>query len=771
MTNECSNSEILFPADNNHEIVEKLEIGFKKLNNKFINLLEENQRIKQQYKNLQEENQEILRINSELGEKNKEISRTNLEILRKNSNLIEDYEKILRINNDLKEKLQEKDEQFEKLQQDLNLEKQKNKEIQRLEIISQNLEKNLKILEVDEIDVNTINAFKENNEQQNCNISNNPTPFVLNDDESLEENINKSQFYSKIRIIVGLDFGTTYSGFSYCHVGKNQEIFLNHTWPGHIMLKTNTVLRYDAEYNNVLSWGTSALYERPHRKNRKQKDSKFIELFKLCLGDLPDNLRPKLPIDCKKAITDYLNEMGKLIKNTICMRWYGVDYFENVLLIITIPADYSERDKVIMRQCVFNANLIESINSENLQFTTESEATALHCVENELKYDIGETFMFVDCGTYITDLTTRKLVRKDPLHMGKVTAHIRDFRGRSLIDDVFTNFLCERLGTRAIDLLKENNYNQFQYVVEDFRQRAIEPFTGDNLEFSYTLDIEDNIPALLQYISKETRKIMEEYDWSIDIKYNDIKKMFDTVADRIIRLMHIQLSNNKENCSTIFLTGEFCENKYLQNKIREEFRHKVNNISVPTHPIATIEHGAVIYGLSMLDDSKFKFDNLKFVTSSRVLKYTYGIQCNCEDDGNSLYMKTYGDKNCKFNTLVKRGTEVAIDQTFSFNFKPESNQSNKSFAIYYTQKYHVEYCGEPGVKLLGELNIDLPDVHLDNRSINFGLTFGQCEIIAFARNELNRQEHMITFHYPYDRNDDYLYDHYGDYDDYLFHNN
>ncbi|CAB5363933.1 unnamed protein product [Rhizophagus irregularis] len=111
MTNEFSNSENLFPAYNQHEVVEKLETGFKKLNDKFINLLEENQRIKQHNKNLQEENQEISRNNLESNKKYQEISRNN-------SNLIS-------INNDLKVKLQARDKQIEKLQNDLNLEKQK----------------------------------------------------------------------------------------------------------------------------------------------------------------------------------------------------------------------------------------------------------------------------------------------------------------------------------------------------------------------------------------------------------------------------------------------------------------------------------------------------------------------------------------------------------------------------------------------------------------------------------------------------------------------
>ncbi|UZO13345.1 uncharacterized protein OCT59_004845 [Rhizophagus irregularis] len=220
---------------------------------------------------------------------------------------------------------------------------------------------------------------------------------------------------------------------------------------------------------------------------------------------------------------------------------------------------------------------------------------------------------------------------------------------------------------------------------------------------SFSMDIEIE-PTLLQYVSEETREIMEYNELIINIKYDDIKKMFDTLIDRIIRLIHIQLLNDKENCSAIFLTGDFCVNKYLQNRIKEEFSHQVNNISVPVHPEAVISRGAVIYGLSIISSK----------------------------------------------TLVERDTKITPEQTFSFNFEPESNQARGSFAIYYTRKYNIEYCDELGTKLLGILNIDLLDsVHLDNGSINFELTFGQYEIIASARNE-NGQEHMTTFCYPAD---------------------
>ncbi|PKY55624.1 hypothetical protein RhiirA4_548831, partial [Rhizophagus irregularis] len=365
--------------------------------------------------------------------------------------------------------------------------------VEKLEtVISQNLEKNLKILEVDEIDINTINAFKENNEQKNCNINNNSTTFASNCSKD-------------IRIVVGLDFGVTYSGFSYCHVDDNQYIHTNCEWPGDTssLYKTNTVLQYDDEYINVLCWGAQALSKRPG----KNRNSKPVELFKLYLGDLPDNLKPKLPIDYKKAITDYLREIGKLIKENIGRSWHGFDYSKNVLLVLTIPAEYSETDKAIMRQCVYNANLIEDKYSGNLQFATESEATAIYCLKDYFKCEIEETFMFVDCGKCTTDLTTRKLVEN---YLDKVTARIRDFCGSRLINEEFIKFLRERLGNCAIDLLKENNYGQLQFMVEVFRQYIMGPFTGDDKEFQYELDIEEEAPILLQYVSEEIRETMEE---------------------------------------------------------------------------------------------------------------------------------------------------------------------------------------------------------------------------------------------------------------------
>jgi len=103
-------------------------------------------------------------------------------------------------------------------------------------------------------------------------------------------------------------------GYAYAHK-SNPEIITNQDWPGvDGTLKTNTVLQYNEDYTKVEAWGFPALATAPSKKKRsaKKMPPKPIECFKLHLGDINPSEKPRLPrnLDYKKAITDYLSEMG-----------------------------------------------------------------------------------------------------------------------------------------------------------------------------------------------------------------------------------------------------------------------------------------------------------------------------------------------------------------------------------------------------------------------------------------------------------------------------
>jgi hypothetical protein len=90
-------------------------------------------------------------------------------------------------------------------------------------------------------------------------------------------------------------------------------------------LKTDTVLLYDDKLEKVDLWGRPALSKRP---NRRRSEAKPVKLFKLHLGNLKEHLRPKLIVEHKKAITDYLREIGNVSKsfNTLKNSKFRIQY-------------------------------------------------------------------------------------------------------------------------------------------------------------------------------------------------------------------------------------------------------------------------------------------------------------------------------------------------------------------------------------------------------------------------------------------------------------
>ncbi|CAG8527368.1 9814_t:CDS:10 [Ambispora leptoticha] len=537
---------------------------------------------------------------------------------------------------------------------------------------------------------------------------------------------------SDIRVVVGIDFGTTYSGFSYANVKTPNKIETNDIWlETQGEFKTNTVIRYDNKFN-VVKWGLPALAEKISRKskNSKSEDIQIAELFKLHLGEIADEKKPKLPLGLnpRKAVTDYLCEIGKLMKAKISDRWPGLIYFKHVRIILTVPVEYDEKVRAIMRQCAYDAELLLTVESENLEFTTEPEAAAMYCLETLSEHPLneGDSFMIVDCGGGTVDLTVRTLLPNSKL--SEMTESTGDFCGSTYIDKEFKKFLARKIGLSAFRLLEEKHYPQLQYLIQYFCTQIKLPFDGNlNTWRDKEIDLEEVCPVLLQYVKGEERDRLESMEWMIELDFATVKSFFDKVIEKIINLIHRQLSNSSKNISAIFLVGGFSESKYLLHRIRNEFSNRISYISVPSHPIASVVKGAVLYGL--------KTDTIQ----TRVLKNTYGIRMLRDwtpADPVSKLVMIDSEKHVRyFERLAKKGTQVPVDQEFKKIVYPAyKDQSECNFFIYKTKADDGEYCDEPGMELFGKLNLELPDVHLGfSRPMEFTLTFGQMETRAFAK--------------------------------------
>ncbi|CAJ0751588.1 4023_t:CDS:2 [Entrophospora sp. SA101] len=488
------------------------------------------------------------------------------------------------------------------------------------------------------------------------------------------------------RVVVGIDFGTTYSGFAYSH-RVNPEIETNQIWPTGVMntFKINTVLMYDENGDKIESWGFKALVNKKARRRiDDSKDSRPIELFKLHLGrdiETSENLESRLSevstqnrLDYKKAITDYLGEMAKFI----------------------------------MRECVFKAGLINELHTENLQLTTEPEAAAIYCrkvLGEHFKVPFGKSFLIVDCGGGTVDLTVRQLL--DDHSLEEKTERSGDFCGGVFVDQEFAKFLGQKVGHHALKSFKENHYGRYQYMIHEFFHKEKHRFDGNESEFeAIDFDLQDYAPFLIDYITDDLLKSRLEVDeWQITLEFHHMKSFFDPVINRIIRLIDKQLENVEE-CSAMFLVGGFSESRYLQNVIKKEFHDRVKNISVPRHPMIAVVKGAVEYGL-----------NMKCV-KNRVLKKTYGVKMFKGDLLTVFLTEVILDtKIPNFHTLVTRGTKVDVDEEFSVIGTPlHPNSKTVSIEIFETLSCAPKFFDEPGMRQLGKIKVDLPENTITNNS-------------------------------------------------------
>ncbi|CAG8541400.1 8297_t:CDS:2 [Ambispora gerdemannii] len=544
-----------------------------------------------------------------------------------------------------------------------------------------------------------------------------------------------------IRVVVALDFGVTFSTFAYANT-QNPEIETNNNWPGRDgQLKNPTVLQYDENFN-VLQWGQLALVEEPVRKSRPNKESHPVELFKLHLSSLKAGEKPWLPVGLNhvKAITDYLTEMQKLIKEKVQTRWPSLEFPRQIKLILTVPAEWNENTRNVLRNAAYNAGLLNHVKSRNLDITTEPEAAAIHCMSVLKEHNLkpGANFMVVDCGGGTVDITIRQLLENNKL--SEITERSGDLCGATFVDREFLRFLGRKLGYGVIEKLKKDNYKQVQYLIQRFFCSRIKfLFDGERASFrTIELDVPYYCPAVQDYVvDKEKKAKMEEADWLIEITFDDVKEMFDPVVQRIIGLIEWQLEEANRECDALFLVGGFSESLYLVKNIKELFNDKIKTIAVPPCPIAAVVRGAVFYGLNMN------------IVQSRRLIYTYGIEILNEFKPGFDKKKRITKEGLvyRFNPLIKRGTLVDVNAKVTREFFPVfPKQTSATLKLFQTRNDRVRYCNETGVRLLGTLKIDLPDVHLGtNRPIEYTLTFGKMEIEATAKNKKTGQLYTSTF--------------------------
>ena len=187
-----------------------------------------------------------------------------------------------------------------------------------------------------------------------------------------------------------------------------------------------------------------------------------------------------------------------------------------------------------------------------------------------------EKYLLVDCGDdgeETVHLTVWELLSEN--RIGETTERSDGFCGGTFVDKEFLEFFEDKVGKSAMDMLKKNNYNQVNYLVQQFCFHVKIPFTNEKSDFeTFELDIDRKCPALKKYVTGSEKKKLSNDDWIIDINFETVKGFFDPVIDKILKLIEQQLKKCPD-CSIMFLVGGFSESKYLQSRVKQKFRRRI----------------------------------------------------------------------------------------------------------------------------------------------------------------------------------------------------
>ncbi|CAO3593678.1 unnamed protein product [Absidia cylindrospora] len=496
-------------------------------------------------------------------------------------------------------------------------------------------------------------------------------------------------------VVIGIDFGTTFSGCSYSFI-QNDEVVDIVRWPkqnNNVYPKTPTLNFYQGNSNQMTQWGNAARLEmqRPTARN-----SVLLKQYKLYLDENIAKDLPPLPngLTIVNAIANYLHAFHEHVVNELkkgFARNYGQHQFRYCL---TVPAMWSDRAKATMREAAIKAGLIQdNDHRDRLMLISEPEAAALYCEKKCEQFDLrhGDKFMICDAGGGTVDLIVfeidersgRKLRESTKGHGQSCGSVFLDRRMRKLLKKKFKEYLSSIPASA------------FETMMDTFVDLIKPQFDGVEDQFI-------SLPASMNLESLTNPAIGLE-DGMLCITAQELKQdVFEPVIKEVLALIEDQLIK-AGTMQAIFLVGGFGSSNYLFERVHQEFSGRVGLVAVPPRCELAVVRGAVYFGLNPR------------VVQTRIPRSWYGIDTTTTfeegiDPPSYKIVRADGSVRCdnRFSVYVKRGQPLDIDNCVSKDFFAYYPHHTTCTLYAADTEEKPRYTTSPGVRKIANFTIPMP---------------------------------------------------------------
>ncbi|KAI8065127.1 hypothetical protein BC940DRAFT_304851 [Gongronella butleri] len=496
-------------------------------------------------------------------------------------------------------------------------------------------------------------------------------------------------------VVIGIDFGTTFSGCSYAFI-QNEEVVDIVRWPkqnNNVYPKTPTLNFYQGNSNSMTQWGNAARVEmqRPTARN-----SVLLKQYKLYLDENIAKDLPPLPngLTIVDAIADYLHAFHEHVVNELKKGFaknYGQHQFRYCL---TVPAMWSDRAKATMREAAIKAGLIEdNDHRDRLMLISEPEAAALYCEKKCEQFDLrhGDKFMICDAGGGTVDLIVFEIDERSGRKLRESTKGHGQSCGSVFLDRRMRKLLKKKFK----DYLSSIPASAFETMMDIFVDLIKPQFDGMEDQF-ITLPASMNLESL-------TNPTIGLEDGVLCITAAELKQeVFEPVIKEVLALIEDQLIK-AGSLQAVFLVGGFGSSNYLFERVHQEFSGRVGLVAVPPRCELAVVRGAVYFGLNPR------------VVQTRIPRCWYGIDTTTTfeegiDPPSYKIVRADGSVRCdnRFSVYVKRGQPLDIDHCVSKDFFAYYPHHTTCTLYAADTEEKPRYTTSPGVRKIANFTIPMP---------------------------------------------------------------
>ncbi|EQB48470.1 hypothetical protein CGLO_12301 [Colletotrichum gloeosporioides Cg-14] len=439
-------------------------------------------------------------------------------------------------------------------------------------------------------------------------------------------------------IVIGIDFGTTFSGVSWAFSGQPNEVEVITNWEAELNFnsdteKTPTTLLYSGMQGQA-SWG----YGIP--ADTANEPLKWFKLLLIDREDLPKSLRDSVQIttanklmdDANKAPTEVIsgylrrlwNHSIECIGDSISKELVKMCKFH---VVITLPAIWPDYAKARMKKAAKDAGILKHrpAGPTHLSFISEPEAAALATMRDlgcRPNIKVGDHFVVCDAGGGTVDLISYEVTELKPMVVREVVKGSGALCGGVFLDEGFVELLKTKLEAEAWNNMPAEDVKKM--LNGDWEHGIKQQFDGKPRNWHVTL------PASCRLPNSERRGMMRQ---ALVLTAGDLLPVFESVSQRIVKLVSDQiggvLAQSGKLPKYIILVGGFGRCRYLRSRIQSSFGGSVDLLqSQGNKPWTAICRGAVVQGLTRRNLTP----GLSVKVQSRIARASYGVGFNTRFD-------------------------------------------------------------------------------------------------------------------------------------------